>query len=102
MPRRLTVEFTPVPGDWGAQVGWLDARLYGAFPGLVINRMPVFQRSPGVFTYGSPLVPGDLPASRHSCITFVSDAHRRRFLVQLDSAFRTAYPELFATEEPPR
>jgi hypothetical protein len=99
MTRLIKVEFTPIPGDWGSQVGWLDARLYGAFR-LVIRRMPVFRRSPGVFTYGAPMVPGDLPASRHSCITFDTDRHREQFLTALDEALRAAHPELFATEAP--
>jgi hypothetical protein len=89
MPRRLTVEFTPVLGDWGAQIGWASVRLVGAVPGLIINRMPVF-RAPADPTFGSPLVPGDLPASRYSCITFDTDQHRQRFLAQLEEALRAA------------
>jgi hypothetical protein len=64
MPR-ITVEFTPVPGDWGAQI---------------------FRRGPGAFTYGSPLVPGDLPAARYSALVFDTDQHRERFLAALDEA----------------
>jgi hypothetical protein len=99
MPRRLTVEFTPVLADFGAQIGWASVRLTGAFPGLTLARMPVF-RGPTGLTFGSPLVPGERPASRYSCVTFDTDKNRQRFLAQLDEALRAAYPELFATEEP--
>jgi hypothetical protein len=97
MPRRLTVEFTPVLG-WGSQLGWVNVRLIGAVPGMTINnRVPLF-RGPAGLTFGSPLVPGDLPASRYSLVTFSTDRNRQRFLAQLDEALRVAYPELFAAE----
>jgi hypothetical protein len=99
MPRRLTVEFTPVLADFGAQIGWASVRLTGAFPGLTLARMPVFrQADTRLIHFGSPLTPGNLPASRYSCLTFDTDRNRQRFMVQLDEALRVAYPELFATE----
>jgi hypothetical protein len=92
MPR-ITIEFEPASGDWGAQICWLNAVLAGALLGMIINRVPVFRRGPAVFTFGSPLVPGELPASRYSCKTFDTDQQRQRFLAALEEAFRTAHPE---------
>jgi hypothetical protein len=101
MQHRLTVEFTPVRGDWGAQIGWANVRLTGAFPGLTLARMPVFrQADTRLIHFGAPLTAGNLPASRYSCLTFDTDRNRQRFMVQLGDALRAAYPELFAAETP--
>jgi hypothetical protein len=99
MQRRLTVEFTPVLRDWGCQIGWASVRLTGAFPGLTLNHMPVYrQADTRLIHFGSPLTPGNLPASRYSCLTFDTDRNRQRFLAQLDEALRVAHPELFLSE----
>jgi hypothetical protein len=94
----IKVTFTPVLGDWGSQIGWLDALLLGCFPGLIINHMPVFRRGPTSFTYGSPLVPGDLPAARYSAVTFATDEDQARFMAALKEDLRAARPELFLPE----
>jgi hypothetical protein len=95
----ILVDFTPVPGDWGQQIGWLDTHLVGAFPGLIIHRMTVFQREPGVITFGFPLISGDLPAARHSCISFAHERCRRRFIKALETAFREACPQYLRLPE---
>jgi hypothetical protein len=94
----ISVTFVPVPGDWGSQIGWLDALLLSYLPGLTIRRMPVFRHGPASFTYGSPLVPGDLPASRFCAVTFTTDEDRAHFMAALQEAFRAACPELFLSE----
>jgi hypothetical protein len=102
MSRVIRIEFEPIVGDWGAQFGWVTAHLMAFFPGLTLNRMPVFRRADtGGITFGSPLVAGDLPASRYSCITFDTDRQRERFLTALDQALRAAHTELFVAGDAP-
>jgi len=98
MPRITNIEYMPISGDWGAQIGWLSARLPAAFTDMILNGVPVFRQRPAAITFGMPLAPGELPGSRYSCITFDTDRHRQRFLAALEEALRAAHPELFAPE----
>jgi hypothetical protein len=97
---RISVTFTPVRGDWGEQLGWVNATLAGDATGLILRRLMVFRHDPGRLVYSAPAVLGDLPGSQHSCIAFADERHQRRFLAALDAALRVDRPELFATEAP--
>jgi hypothetical protein len=97
MRSSIQIEFTPVTG-WGDQVGWVTVRPFGAVPGLILNRLPVFRQGPGRFSFGSSAVPGALPGSGYSVVVFSADRHRQRFHAQLDDAVRRAHPELFQSE----
>jgi len=97
----ISAAFTPISGDWGSQIGWLDALLLSFFSGLTLHRIAVFRHGPANFTYGSPLVPGDLPASRYSAVTFATDEDRLRFMAALEEAFRVAAPAQFLPEGAP-
>jgi hypothetical protein len=95
---KLEVEFKPVEG-WGAQIGWLDATVHEAIPGLSLNRFAVFRDvDTDIIGIGVPSVPGELPAFRHSAISFDTDRNRRRFVGKLLDALRAAHPELFERE----
>jgi hypothetical protein len=97
MPR-ITVEFEELTEDWGAQIGWVSVDVHGAIPGLRLDHLPVFQTDTGGFTFGMPLLQGELPGSRYSGITFDTDEHRERFLLDLAAALRTARPDRFGRE----
>ena len=95
----INVEFTPVSGDWGTQLGWVSAPVPGAFRGLIVHRMPVFRRADTCgIDFGMPLAAGAVPGTRHSCVTFDTDRHRKRFLGALEAALRQKHPELFPVE----
>jgi hypothetical protein len=100
--RFADIKFTPIPGDWGAQIGWLSVPLPAAVRGLLLHRVAVFRQraEDGVtVTFGLPLVPGELAGSRYSCVTFDNEEHGRAFLGDLESALRRKHPELFVVEE---
>jgi hypothetical protein len=96
------IEWYPVQGDWGAQIGWTDARIAGVIPpsGIVIQRLPTFRQHDGNILFGAPLLDGIYPGSRHSGIVFPDEQFRRNFFDRLRAQLLAAHPELARESQP--
>jgi hypothetical protein len=101
MPKatKLKVEFAELTGDWGVQIGWLNAADLGSVPVLCLNRFPVFRNADTRHVdICMPLTPGELPASRHSALTFDTERDHRRFVGRLLDALRVIRPNLLVDD----